>query len=106
MIRDGKARIFIEEFIDSRAVDRHGIQLFSRLDSIELLEYIADHKIQLYGIDALKLLGDDGIQPDMEYDFDFDTSSIRDAIEVIKTLDDRYHFEFLGLGGPEWVIVA
>lgn len=41
----------------------------------------------------------------MEYDFDFDTSSISDAIEVIKTLDDRYHFEFLGLGGPEWVIV-
>lgn len=87
---------FIRAFLNARSVKVHGLELLSRLDTIDLLRYAHRQDVQLRGIDAFILTGS-GTQPDMEHDYVFSITGLEDVVARLAHLPDSYHFEFWDL---------
>ena len=94
MTEEPDAWTLIQDFIAARAITRGRMVLLTRRDTLILLRFLRRYPVKHMGFDALKLLDEVHIQPDMEHDYDFDRDSVADAIRAIEKLDDVDHFEW------------
>ncbi len=89
----------IEETLNSKAIIRKGIILFSKEDALEFIKLCKIEKIDILGIDCF-LLGNDWIQPNMENSVDFSNfpqsfNRFDEALDFITTRDEKYYFEIV-----------
>ena len=84
----------IHELLNTQAIcPSPGIQVYTINTTIQILQLIQRCKLYISGMDAL-IIDDNGkIQPDMAYDFDFNTITIEEVFKILRNLDKHYHFE-------------
>lgn len=93
----------IKKQFAERFLDRHGVQLLSKVDALQLVRACIDQRVRILGIDGFRLL-EDGIQPSLENSVDFSSkklqdsyvdSAFRDPTEFLRTRDDKMMFEIV-----------
>jgi hypothetical protein len=90
----------IEISFKDKIIQRGGVALLSKVDTIQFIKECSEESIGILGIDGFLLFGD-RIQPSLENSIDFTVSYAKkdniyeQALNFVKSINDKYYFEIV-----------